>query len=378
MRPLRTLAEWIAILLATALVGELVTRIAGVRPLTPGALVWRHHERWGWHHEPNARDLFVKLGFEQEIEINSRGLREREIPYDKPDGVRRILVIGDSAAVAFEVAPEERFTAVAERILREQGHPVEVINAGTRGWGTDQTLLFLRDEGLRYQPDVVLYLWTDNDLFDNATVHRPYRVFGKPWFTVDAQGRPLPRGIPVPVYPYTANLRVGEDGEAVERPIGWRKAALLWVRDVFVCRSSFATWLTKVAMSVPDLRRPVGEAGSYGDATDRPAETGPQSHVFRVTTALMREMARVSSEGGARFAVLLAEGGFGGEARSAAGLPDLGDMRRFRERTPPGAQLQAEHDPHWNALGHRLYGEALAETIVAAGLLDPPAATGSH
>jgi hypothetical protein len=369
---IRQLAEWTAIVLVTCLVGEVASRLLGERPLTPGALVWRHHDRWGWHHEPNARDLFVKMGFAQEIQINSHGLREREIGYEKPAGVERILVIGDSSVVAFEVAPDERFTEVAERLLAEGGHRVEIVNAGTRGWGSDQSLLFLEDEGLRYHPDLVLYKWTDNDAYDNATIHRPWRKFGKPWFTIDAAGALAPRGIPVPLYPYTSNLRVGDAGELVEMPIGLRKQALLWVRDVFVCNSAFASWMTKVAMSVPSLTRSVGEAGSYVDGTDRPADMGDTSHVFRVTVAILREMDRVSRAGGARFAVLAADDGFGKAAREAAGLPSLGDIARLRDRTPPGANLLAEHDPHWNALGHRLYGEALVDSLLAAGLVEEP------
>ena len=370
---LRSLAEWIAIVVVTCLVGEAATRLAGVRPLTPGAAFWRPHERWGWHHVPDSTDRFVKLDFEREIHINSHGLREREIPYEKPPDVARVLVIGDSAVAGFEVADEEVFTRVAESILKAEGRRIEIVNAGTRGWGTDQSLLFLEDEGLRYHPDLVLYLWTPNDLFDNATVHRPFRVFGKPWFTLDADGRLEPRGIPVPTYPYRANVRVGEDGEAVELPVGARKLALLWLRDVFVCHSSFATWLTSLAVRVPDLTHSVNEAGSSGDATDRPADTGPQSPVFRVSVAMVREMDRVSREAGARFAMLGAEDGPGGAIRAAAGLPELGDLRRLRERTPPGSTLTCVNDPHWNALGHRLYGEALADLLRDPTLGSTPA-----
>lgn len=366
----RRAAEWVLILLITCTIGEIAARVAGRQPLTPGSLLWRHHERWGWHHQPNSEDVFVKLGFEQKIRINSKGLRERELPYEKPDGVLRVLVIGDSSVAGFEVAEEDRYTRVAERLLREQRRPVEVINAGTRGWGTDQSLLFLRDEGLRYAPDVVLYQWIDNDPYDNATIHRPYRQYGKPWFTLDTDGRLVLRGVPVPTYAYDSNLRVDENGDPMELPVGWRKKALLWVRDVFVCHSGFAAWLTEMAVAVPALTRSVNEAGSFGDATDRPADMTKQSHVFRVTVAMLREMERVSTEAGARFAVLTADFGFGRDAREAAGLPDLGDLAAMRERTPKGAALQVPNDPHWNELGHKLYGEALAKVLVEGGVID--------
>ena len=106
-------------------------------------------------------------------------LREREIPFERGPGVRRVLVVGDSQVAGFEVAEDETFTRVAERELRAQGIPIEIINAGFRGYGTDQVLLFVQDEGLRYRPDLVVYVWAYNDPEDNMTVHRPFRRFGK-------------------------------------------------------------------------------------------------------------------------------------------------------------------------------------------------------
>jgi hypothetical protein len=187
----------------TLLVCEIALRaFLGIEPLTTEALVWQHHPRWGWAHRPNSEDRFVKPGCRQDIHINSLGLREREIGHAKPPGTFRVLVLGDSFVAGFEVPAEAVFTRVAERWLNERGARVEFVNAGHRGWGTDQSLLFLGDEGLRYEPDLVLYQWTENDRDDNATVHRPFRRFGKGWFDLDAAGRLVLRGVPVPEYPY--------------------------------------------------------------------------------------------------------------------------------------------------------------------------------
>ena len=369
---IRSLFEWSAIVLLTVLVGEGVARIAGVRPLTAADELWRNHPRWGWHHEPNSTDVFVKTDFTQEIHINSRGLREREFPYEKPAGTRRILVIGDSSVAGFEVKEEERFTRVLERELAARGLRYEVINAGTRGWGTDQSLLFLQEEGLRYQPDIVIYLWCDNDLFDNATIHRPYRRYGKPWMVPAEDGTVTPRGIPVPEYAYRSNLRVGEDGEPLELPVAFRKQAVLWLRDVVVCRSAFATFLVDLAIRVDSLSKGVQNAGSYGDATDGPAKTGGESHVFRATTGMLRAMDRSSRAAGARFVLALADTG-AGAMRDAAGIPAIDDLKRFQARIRPGMDLYVKNDPHMNALGHELYGQALAETLVAAGYVGDPA-----
>jgi lysophospholipase L1-like esterase len=361
------------VVLLTLGLGEGAARIAGVRPLTAADRLWRAHERWGWHHEPNSTDLFVKLDFAQEIHINSHGLREREIPYEKPAGVLRILMIGDSYTAGFEVKEEERFSRVVEDRLVQRGDRVQVINAGTRGWGTDQSLLFLQDEGVRYAPDLVVYVWNANDLTDNQTIHRPFRVYGKPWFVARPDGSVEPRGIPVPRYRYREDLRVGPDGEPLVLSVPLRSQATLWLRDVLVCRSAFATWLTRVAIGADALRDRMQKAGSFDDAADVSTTMDADSEPFRATAGMLRAMQRSAREAGARF-VLAAAGPELEAMRAAAEVPKLDDLDRFRARIHPGDQLFIPNDPHMNALGHRLYGEALAEALLAAGYVEPRAA----
>ena len=366
---LRPLRDWALVVLVTLALGEVAARVAGVRPLTAADRLWRAHDRWGWHHEPNSTDLFVKLDFAQEIHINSHGLREREIPYEKPAGVLRILMVGDSYTAGFEVAEEERFSRVVEDLLARRGDRVQVINAGVRGWGTDQILLFLQDEGLRYAPDLVVYVWNANDLTDNQTIHRPFRVYGKPWFVARPDGSVEARGIPVPRYAYREDLRVGPDGEPVALPVPLRSQATLWLRDVLVCRSAFATWLTGMAIRADALKDRVQKAGSYDDTADVSAVPDPDSEPFRATVGMLRAMQRSARDAGARF-VLAAASPDVEPVRAAAAVPELDDLDRFRARVHPGDVLFVPNDPHMNALGHRLYGEALADALVAGGYVE--------
>lgn len=370
-RALRGLGSAVLVVAVTLLVGEALARFAfGVRPLTLESLVWRYHERWGWHHEPNTSDTFVKLGFEQTVHINSRGLREREIPYAKPDDVYRVLVIGDSAVVSFEVPPETVFTRVAEDRLRERGYPVQVVNGGCRGYGTDQALLFLQDEGMRYQPDLVLYNWIGNDAEDNVTIHRPFRRYGKPWFDLDARGALELNGVPVPSYPYTANLRVGEDGEPLELEVPPRTAAVLWLRDLVICNSSFATGLLKLAIALPDTAGTLVSMGSYDDTRDVESGLDRTTRLFRVTAAMVDAMRSTAAAGGAEFRLIGAGKGWPPALRAALDIPDLGELPRFRAAVPEDEPIHVPYDPHWNERGHRIYGEALADALAASGLLE--------
>jgi hypothetical protein len=104
------------------------------------------------------------------IRYNSQGLREREYSYQKPGGVFRILILGDSFVEAEQVLFEETFHEKLEELLDDQCKDsdfTEVIAAGVSGWGTDQAYLFFRNEGYKYQPDLVLLAFADNDIVNN-------------------------------------------------------------------------------------------------------------------------------------------------------------------------------------------------------------------
>ena len=111
-----------------------------------------YDELLGWRNIPN----WNSTTFGRTLTINSKGLRDREYAYEKPPGVKRILVLGDSYAWGYGVADGEIFTEQLEAALEGEAVKWEVINTGVSGWSTDQQYLFLRDEGLKYSPDVVL------------------------------------------------------------------------------------------------------------------------------------------------------------------------------------------------------------------------------
>jgi hypothetical protein len=121
----------------------------------------------GWSKRPGARITYARSEYKVEVAINSRGLRDREREYRRVPGGFRILALGDSFIEAYSVPFEASLTAVLERTLTEQGCRVEVINAGTSGYSTDQEYLFYKREGVRYAPDVVVLFFHYNDLLYN-------------------------------------------------------------------------------------------------------------------------------------------------------------------------------------------------------------------
>jgi lysophospholipase L1-like esterase len=99
---------------------------------------------------------------------NSRGLRnDQDFPYAKPEGVIRVLSLGDSHTQGYEVRQDYTYSAVISRYLNWHGIKAEVINAGISGFSTAEELLYLENEGIRYAPDFVVLGFFANDYQDN-------------------------------------------------------------------------------------------------------------------------------------------------------------------------------------------------------------------
>ncbi len=120
-------------------------------------IAWHPVRAWG-----NRPDVSVSYGepeFVTTMTHNSAGYRNREVAVDPTPGRDRILVLGDSFAYGVGVENNETFSAQLELLDPK----LEVINTGVNGYGTNQELLLLRDEGLTLRPDVVLvaFFWND-------------------------------------------------------------------------------------------------------------------------------------------------------------------------------------------------------------------------
>ncbi len=111
---------------------------------------WPHDPHTGWYLKPNVQGIFRKSCFESWVKINSQGFRDVEHSLAKPEGVYRIVVLGDSMTAALQVNLEETFSKVLEGLLNEAevGKRVEVLNLGMYSFGTDQEYLSLKHYGL--------------------------------------------------------------------------------------------------------------------------------------------------------------------------------------------------------------------------------------
>jgi len=139
-----------------------------VRLVAPQPTGLSHQDRYGLAmHWPGITRYLPQYG--HDVTFNSAGMRDREHSVEKPAGVFRVLLLGDSFMEALQVPFDSSFPALLERGLAERtGKRVEVVSAGVSGWGTDDELRYLTQYGLRYQPDLVVVAMTlHNDISDN-------------------------------------------------------------------------------------------------------------------------------------------------------------------------------------------------------------------
>lgn len=114
----------------------------------------------GWAPVPGETRAF---GVPEPSFINEAGTRNPPFA-PEPEGIKRLLTLGDSTVFGVLVRDEEVFGAVAARALSEAlGHPVEAINGGVPGYSSEQARRLYEAElqGLGQDWVVIATLWSD-------------------------------------------------------------------------------------------------------------------------------------------------------------------------------------------------------------------------
>jgi hypothetical protein len=362
---------------------ELVLRAIGY-----SAPVWYQPDsRLGWRMRPGLAAWFTQEG-RSFVRANREGMRDRDHLPDKPEGVYRIVVLGDSYAEALQVEREQAFWARLPGELAacgfQPGKTIEVLNFGVSGYGTAQEYLMLESTAIRYRPDLVLLQFTNgNDVRNNSFALEPEKE--RPFFMLGRDG----------------SLRIDES---------------FATSPGFLARSSFAA---EVGRKVIDRSRLIQMARFMKDHSFFPkasaaggVEQGLEPAVlaaprdalweeaWRVTEGLIAKTADFAQRNGARFAVLTAPYAIqvhpDAKVRAALqdklGVPDLFYPDRrvaefAKQRGLLAVPIAPEMQPlaeksgvyfhgfdnvgmgrgHWNADGHQAAAGIIARRLCAAG-----------
>lgn len=287
------------------------------------------------------------------VEINALGLRDGLDETAPPGpGERSVLVLGDSFAYGMGVELEHSFQQRLGETLRQRGVAARVYGAAMPGAGTVHQRRVLEELGRRVSPDlVVASLFEDNDLQENRGARRR-----------DGAAAPGAGAMAAPPGP----------------PTPWRFLA------------STAGWpFWRTTSSLLQLRRVDGRPTAVLEAALR-LEPPPEIEPMRA--AVLAELAAIEAvtrDLGAELAVLLIPAIVQAEPERFAAfearhphdtysrtafhealLDDLGE-RGFRVVDPlPRLETEAaagrpcyHREGHWNAHGHAVVAELLAEKL---------------
>ncbi len=142
----------------------------------------------GWVLQPNLDEFMMA---EEVLNTNSHGLRATQEYAYEPGDSPRVVVLGDSFTFGLDVSDDETYVAYLDELLPEW----EALNLGVPGYGHDQMLIYLQEEGLNYRPNVVLVGFVHLDLYRNM-MH--FKNYAKPRFVLDNQGQLRLTHTPVP------------------------------------------------------------------------------------------------------------------------------------------------------------------------------------
>jgi lysophospholipase L1-like esterase len=377
------------------LVAETVVRLLGVEPRAKVRIVPGR----GITFEPSAAYRYVKEGF-SEGRFNREGFRDRERSVVKPQGVFRVLVLGDSFVEALQVPLDDAFPAVLEDALRRRtgSDAIEVVAMGQSGFGTASELMRWREFGAAYDADlVILAFYAGNDVRDDS---RPLSGDAPAfYFTLDARGA----------------LQLDRSRmEALERSRA-RGGAGAWLLEHSRLAGLVSDRLDLLRLgrrAARDARRAAvsgaggGLAAAIPERDERNVYLADPSvaweEAWRVTDALIGRLAEEVAAHGARLALV------------SVGTPeqvedDLG--RTMLQALPAGADLErpdrrlgaicdareipclflaphlraveasagtrlygfgARRGGHWNAAGHRAAAQAIEAFLLERRLWTPP------
>jgi lysophospholipase L1-like esterase len=144
---------------------------------------WQHRffkidEHTIWRPNPGYREKASRKSRygTVELRIDDNGHRARpdapEKPAAKPEGVRRVLLVGGSHPFGMWVNPEEAYIEVLGELLNRQGSGRwEVMNAACPGHTTFQGRKYIEEYGLAFAPDIVLFDLGMNDTLPLAVTY---------------------------------------------------------------------------------------------------------------------------------------------------------------------------------------------------------------
>lgn len=158
---MRTITSGFLVFITLFLGAELVIRFGFIKTME-GRFDYGYHPTAGFDETDDGKVELLRTG--------GRRFFPQTFSKEKPAGVYRILVIGDSVSRGKSV--EESYSGQIQTLLREQGIQAESVNFSLPGYGARRKNVVLK-QALKYRPDlVILHIGTSNEYEDEREWRR--------------------------------------------------------------------------------------------------------------------------------------------------------------------------------------------------------------
>jgi len=304
----------------------------------------------GWSNVANATGVHNAYDFSVVVHQNEFGHRGPDTTtLAKDPGRRRIAVFGDSYVWGFGVKQNEILTDPAVH-----GSRAELLNFGVSGYGTDQEYLQFMRDGLRFDPDEVVLVFTPYNDIENNTQSEQYG-YPKPFFTVEDER----------LVPHTGHVKP-DTLKSIKEFLRWHS------RVVNVIDTAARRWQAMRRA----VRKRAGASVAIERHLDESSVTEEDREGVRLTAHIIQTLRDVAEKSGAQFAVVFVPY----KPHIAGNLPHnhplapvlAAELERcginyfepfplFMDAAARGEALFNVDDHHFNAAGHREFAKALVD-----------------
>lgn len=259
----------------------------------------KHDALLGWVGRPDVSGQFTSVDCAHFVRQNRYGCRGTTYSFPRSKD-NRLLVLGDSFAWGYGVEEAEMYTTLLER---RANPPLEVVNLGVSGYGTDQELLHYLQLGRKFQADQILLVATPyTDLEDNLRSEQ----FGceKPLFNLSDDGQLELTNVPVPLRP-SQWVRIAKDQKVISNVsilcrIAARSSVVATAINGLAESPAARSWLESRLIIPPRQGGYDWELWSHLSPAQPKVE-----HALRVYFRLISELNREVKQDGARLSILL-------------------------------------------------------------------------
>jgi hypothetical protein len=372
---LRALLKPLSVAAGLFLLLELSTRIYlfGVAGLVPWKIDSVHElPQTGFTQPSSQPGLFFELapdvdGYFKLVPFltNSKGLRDEEYGFEKPENTFRVAVLGASFALPAGVAIEDAFHSVLERRLSAEGEPLrfEFINFCVGMYGPEQVMTMLETRALSYDPDLILVSVTSLSaplLIDGHKPKQPESSDGKS--SGPAEPPRFKKSHPILQSFFFRLAKLRRAGGDVEPGLHVGRLEQAWMTlSHRIAARSGSTGRNRGAAEPRNHRgrRVVPPQGRRGSILERLARIGEAADVPIAIVRLEYDASPKTPE------ELEVE-----QAAASLGLPYLDTRESFQGRRARDFWIY-ELDPHPNVEAHGIFADAIAKFLASRDLLVP-------